>query len=84
MKAPCCGLSVEVATPLDHKNPDAQPKDGDVLICFKCFTWLIKTATGLRLFSIEDFMRLPDEELNQVRRMSSLLKQFKKVTSHEG
>lgn len=78
MRNPCCGQPAEVVSSADPKTPNAVPAEGDILICFTCHAWLIKTATGFRLFGIEDFNRLTDLELNMVRRISTLLRMYGK------
>lgn len=78
MKNPCCGQPAEVMSSIDLNKPDAVPGEGDVLVCFTCQAWLVFTAAGLRLFDETDFMRLKDEELRDLRRITALLRRFKK------
>jgi hypothetical protein len=78
MQSPCCGQEgAEVFTNVGRKGPE-KPSVGDPIICFNCCTWLIVTATGFRLFDAEDFMRHSDDKLKILRRLTELLKAFKK------
>ena len=77
MTSPCCGQPAEVFTHIG--NEDIKPNPNDPIICFQCCAWLVVTATGLRLFDVDDLLRHTDEELNVLRRLTDLLKAFKRA-----
>jgi hypothetical protein len=83
MQSPCCGQQgAELVTNVTGKGPD-KPNVGDAIICFNCCAWLVVTATGFRLFDAEDFMRHTDDKLTVLRRLTALLKAFKKEHPNE-